>query len=87
MIIHYFLNNLAHDITNVTTYSLHPGIIATNLGRNSYMLMPGFSWLWDKLASYLLMTPQQGASTTIYCAVDEKLKNDSGLYYRYIKQY
>lgn len=28
-----------------------------------------------------MKTPEQGAQTTIYCAVDEKCSNETGLYY------
>lgn len=65
--------------TGVTTYALHPGVIRTELGRHI------FSNLWKKLMIipffFFFKNPWQGAQTTIYCAVDESLKNSSGLYY------
>lgn len=65
--------------TGVTTYALHPGVIRTELGRHF------FSSLWKRVLFFpfacLIKTPREGAQTSIYCAVDESLKNSSGLYY------
>uniref|UniRef100_A0AAR5PW77 Uncharacterized protein n=1 Tax=Dendroctonus ponderosae TaxID=77166 RepID=A0AAR5PW77_DENPD len=54
------------NINNVTTYCLYPGIIKTELSRHLGSTY-GFvaSFLWS----------------TIYCSVDEKCANESGLYY------
>ncbi|XP_019935600.1 retinol dehydrogenase 13 [Paralichthys olivaceus] len=67
--------------TGVTVYSLHPGVIRTELGRH---ILPTFSLLVRIIAkpiTMLLKNPWEGAQTTIYCAVDESLANVSGLYY------
>ncbi|KAG1942086.1 retinol dehydrogenase 11 isoform X2 [Pimephales promelas] len=67
--------------TGVTTYSLHPGVIHTELGRHFLPSLP----LWKRLMFlpfyFFVKTPWQGSQTTIYCAVDESLQNTSGLYY------
>ncbi|XP_072241919.1 retinol dehydrogenase 13-like [Leuresthes tenuis] len=67
--------------TGVATYSLHPGIIRTELGRHFWPNIP----LWKRVVytplSFLIKSPKEGAQTTIYCAVDESLQNESGLYY------
>ncbi|KAM4572377.1 retinol dehydrogenase 13-like [Odontesthes bonariensis] len=67
--------------TGVATYSLHPGIIRTELGRHFWPNIP----LWKRVVytplSFLIKSPKEGAQTTIYCAVDENLQNESGLYY------
>ncbi|XP_010754832.2 retinol dehydrogenase 13 [Larimichthys crocea] len=67
--------------TGVTAYSLHPGVIRTELGRH---LFPTFA-LWQRIIIMpffmLIKNPREGAQTTIYCAVDESLANSSGLYY------
>ncbi|XP_063418992.1 retinol dehydrogenase 13-like [Mytilus galloprovincialis] len=66
--------------TGVTTYSLHPGLIDTELKRHwekeSIILRIFFS-----IGQYIVKTPEEGAQTTIYCAVDEKLTSESGKYY------
>jgi hypothetical protein len=67
----------------VTIYSLHPGVVATELGRYlDTIFFNGVRWLVENLLKYFVKTPEQGAQTTIYCAVDERLINDTGLYYR-----
>ncbi|XP_029904398.1 retinol dehydrogenase 13 isoform X2 [Myripristis murdjan] len=67
--------------TGVTVYSLHPGVIRTELVRH---LFPSFA-LWKRIivmpVMMMIKTPKEGAQTTIYCAVEESLANDSGLYY------
>jgi len=69
--------------TGVTTYSLHPGVVATELGRHlDTAFFRGVTWLFNNVGKFFIRTPEQGAQTTIYCAVDELLANESGLYYR-----
>ncbi|KAI4872975.1 hypothetical protein NFI96_023662 [Prochilodus magdalenae] len=67
--------------TGVTVYSLHPGVVRTELGRYFFPKMA----LWMRILIVplflLFKTPWEGAQTTIYCAVDESLQNTSGLYY------
>lgn len=67
--------------TGVTTYSLHPGIIRTELGRHFWPTMP----LWKRVVYQPLMllikSPKEGAQTSIHCAVEESLASESGLYY------
>ncbi|XP_026479135.1 retinol dehydrogenase 11-like [Ctenocephalides felis] len=67
----------------VTTYSLHPGIIHTELGRHlDSTIFPGMRWIWRSIIGpWFAKTPQQGAQTTIYCAVDDQCEEESGLYY------
>ncbi|KAL3274162.1 hypothetical protein HHI36_015576 [Cryptolaemus montrouzieri] len=65
------------NIQGVNTYSVHPGLVKTELGRHMNAAIPGFS----TFTSLITKTPEQGAQTTIYCAVDEKCQNESGLYY------
>ncbi|KAI4826028.1 hypothetical protein KUCAC02_021685 [Chaenocephalus aceratus] len=78
-----FTKELANNLkgTGVTSYSLHPGVIRTELGRHMWPEMP----LWKKVLftpfMFLIKSPTEGAQTTIYCAVEESLQNESGLYY------
>lgn len=66
----------------MTTYALHPGVVQTEFMRyaNSSMFT-GATWLLKKVTR-MAKTPTQGAQTTIYCAVDEKVAGQSGFYYR-----
>ncbi|XP_047453258.1 retinol dehydrogenase 13-like [Mugil cephalus] len=78
-----FTRELANRLqgTRVTTYSLHPGVIRTELGRHFWPKIA----LWKRVIytplSFLIRSSAEGAQTTIYCAVEEKLENETGLYY------
>lgn len=67
--------------TGVTVYSLHPGVIRTELGRHFFPTLA----LWKRVLLMpffrMIKSPWEGAQTTIYCAVDESLASSSGLYY------
>lgn len=41
----------------------------------------GFRWLVRMVFGMFIKTPEQGAQTTIYCAVDEHAGKQTGLYY------
>ncbi|XP_032515141.2 retinol dehydrogenase 13-like [Danaus plexippus] len=72
----------AHNIQGVNTYSLHPGVIKTELGRHlDKILFKGSRRLIGILTYPFMKSPELGAQTTIYCAVDEKCANETGLYY------
>jgi hypothetical protein len=43
---------------------------------------PGAKWLFENVLTYFVKTCEQGAQTTIYCAVSEEVGNETGLYYR-----
>lgn len=62
-------------------YSLHPGVIKTELGRHMQTIYASFATFVWGLVSWGIKTPEQGAQTSIYCSVDEKCANESGLYY------
>ena len=66
---------------NISVYSLHPGVIHTNLLHQfaeKYGFLANGIWLlmWPFLKSC-----REGAQTTIFCAVEDSIANDSGLYY------
>lgn len=68
--------------SGVTVYSLHPGVIRTELGRYVQTRYPLLSALLSFPALLLMKTPKQGAQTSIYCAVAEGLESQSGCYFR-----
>ncbi|XP_060022719.1 retinol dehydrogenase 11 isoform X3 [Lagenorhynchus albirostris] len=57
----------------VTTYSVHPGTVDSELVRHSSLMR----WIWW-LFSFFIKTPQQGAQTSLYCALTEGLEVLSG---------
>jgi retinol dehydrogenase 12 len=60
--------------TGVTTYSLHPGVVASEIWRR---VPPPFRWL-IKLS---MISPEEGAKTTLHCATSREAATESGLYY------
>jgi NAD(P)-dependent dehydrogenase (short-subunit alcohol dehydrogenase family) len=68
--------------TGVTTYAAHPGMVATEATRYADDSMFNGARRLIRLASPMARTPRQGAQTIIYCAVDEKVAGETGLYYR-----
>lgn len=69
-----------HNIEGVNTYSLHPGMIKTEFGRNLDLFWGVKNTIGFVLAPFM-KTLDEGAQTTIYCSVDEKCANETGLYY------
>ena len=80
--------------TGVTTYSLHPGAILTDIGADresgNYSLGFDIAAFMDVAAklpdfvqplTFAFKSLVEGAQTTICCAVDEKLALETGLYY------
>lgn len=70
---------LEADINGINVYTLHPGVIKTELGRHISTIM---QYLFRIFVQPFSKNPEQGAQTTIYCSVDEKLANETGLYYQ-----
>ena len=67
-------------------YSLHPGGIRTGILRKyeeKYSLLFELAWFFG---SFFVKTPEQGAQTTIFCAVDESVSGHSGRYYSELKE-
>uniref|UniRef100_A0A3B1JJT4 Si:dkey-23o4.6 n=1 Tax=Astyanax mexicanus TaxID=7994 RepID=A0A3B1JJT4_ASTMX len=67
--------------TGVSSYSLHPGIIYTEIGRHWESWYPLVKAILCLPSTLLMKTPWQGAQTSIYCAVTEGLENKSGCYF------
>ena len=60
--------------TSVSTYSLHPGVVDTEIWR----ALPNWARPLLRLRGFL--TPEEGALTTLHCAMHAPQK-ESGLYY------
>lgn len=60
--------------TGVTTYSLHPGVVASDIWRK----VPGpLRWI----VKLFMISNEEGAQTSLYCATSPDCANESGLYY------
>ncbi len=60
--------------TGVTTYSLHPGVVASDVWR-------ALPWPIGPLIKPFMLSSQEGAATTLYCATSPECATQSGLYY------
>lgn len=45
------------------------------------VVFPGFRSFYRIFFGWSMKTPEDGAQTNIYCALDESLKHETGLYY------
>ena len=60
--------------TNVTTYSLHPGAVASDIWQRRM-------GVFSALLRPFLITNEKGARTQVKCAIDPSLAKETGLYY------
>jgi len=60
--------------SGVTTYSLHPGVVATDVWR-------AVPWPLRWLLKLPLISPEKGASTSLHCATAAGVAAQTGLYY------
>jgi retinol dehydrogenase-12 len=60
--------------TGVTTYSLHPGVIASDIWRR-------VPWPVRPLMKRRMDSPERGARTSLYCATSPEVAGESGQYY------
>jgi retinol dehydrogenase 12 len=61
--------------TGVTSYVLHPGVVASDIWRR-------VPWPVRPLLTRRMLTTEQGARTSLFCATDERVAADSGRYYQ-----
>lgn len=64
--------------SNITTYSLHPGAVNTNLASDSKSL---FGWLFN-LGKVFMLSPEEGAKTTIWLSSQPGIEDMNGLYFK-----
>ena len=63
----------------VHSYALHPGVVASDAWRQ----MP---WPIRPIAKLFMLSNEEGAQTTIYCAASTDVADDDGLFYDKCKQ-
>ena len=72
--------------TGVITVSLHPGVVRTELirymGDSIFSLIPILYRIFEPLYCIFSKSTKEGAQTTIFCSVDEKISQYSGCYFR-----
>ncbi|MEO7215291.1 SDR family NAD(P)-dependent oxidoreductase [Mucilaginibacter sp.] len=65
----------------ITSFALHPGIVNSNFGEG--LGGTGKTLLW--LARPFMITPEQGALTSIYLATASRIDSKSGKYFKNMK--
>ncbi len=58
----------------ITTYALHPGVIASDVWRR-------VPWPVRAVMKRFMKSPEEGARTSIYCATAPELADETGRYY------
>jgi retinol dehydrogenase 12 len=81
-----FTNELSRrlDGTNVTAYSLHPGVVKTELGRyigEASFFYSAMITLTKPLFLMFAKNMKEGAQTSIYCSVSDEALQHKGCYF------
>lgn len=71
-----FTKELARRLegSGVTVYAVHPGVVATDAWRR---IPPPFRWMIKRF----MITPEDGAKSTLVCATSPELAKQTGRYY------
>lgn len=64
--------------TNLMVNCLHPGFVASNFGRRSSLL----SKVFIKLSRPFAVSPEKGAETSLYLAVNDDIRHITGAYFK-----
>jgi retinol dehydrogenase 12 len=59
----------------ISSYALHPGVVASDIWRR-------VPWPARPLIKLRMLSPEQGAQTSLYCATSPEVSADSGRYYQ-----
>ncbi|MEO6623386.1 MAG: SDR family oxidoreductase [Burkholderiaceae bacterium] len=65
--------------SGVNTYALHPGVVASDIWRS-------VPWPFRPLVKLRMISPEEGARTSVYCATSPEVANETGLYYDKCRQ-
>ncbi len=71
-----FTQELARRLagSGVTTYAVHPGLVASDIWRR-------VPWPVRPLILSRMISTEEGARTSVYCATSEEVASESGLFY------
>ena len=65
--------------SGVNAYALHPGVVASDIWRS-------IPWPFRSLVKLRMISPEEGAQTSLYCATAPELDRETGLYYDKCRQ-
>ena len=69
-----FTRELARREPSIKTYALHPGVVASDVWRK-------VPWPVRAFMKLFMITIEEGAKTSLYCATSPEVANQTGLYY------
>ncbi len=69
------------DGAGVTANCLHPGVVRTSFGRSNNGIWGAFFRVFHTVARSFLLTPEQGAQTSIYLASSPDVEGVTGKYF------
>jgi retinol dehydrogenase 12 len=69
-----FTQELARRVADVSSYALHPGVVASDIWRR-------VPWPARALIKRRMLTVEEGAVTSVYCATSPAVAAESGLFY------
>jgi len=69
--------------STISTYSLHPGVVKTDIAKTDKLYE---RILINIMSSLLFLTPHMGAQTSLYCALEDSIENETGFYYANCKK-
>lgn len=74
-----FTRQLASEIEGeeISTFSLHPGVVDTNFAANSNSL---YAWFFN-LGRFFMISPKKGAETVLYLCLEPGIESLSGQYF------
>ena len=79
-----FTKELAKRYPSITCHSLHPGVVRTEIaGKNGNGLLWRVVW---KLSSPFMLTPANGAKTSVYLATSPEVLKTNGRYFHKQKE-
>ncbi|CAI5453228.1 unnamed protein product [Caenorhabditis angaria] len=77
----HLTRRLEQSNSSVTVNSLHPGVVNTDLLRNTVFAKPVVISISRFFANIFLKTPLDGAQTVLYVALSTKIERVSGKYF------
>jgi retinol dehydrogenase-12 len=69
-----FTQELARRLEGVTAYALHPGVVASDIWRR-------VPWPIRPLMTMRMISNEEGALTSVYCATSPNVASESGYFY------
>jgi retinol dehydrogenase-12 len=69
-----FTQELARRVADVSSYAVHPGVVASDIWRR-------VPWPARHIIKRRMLTVDQGAVTSVYCATSPAVAAESGLFY------